>query len=76
VDEAVCAIRPGTDVGRYARPLARTHDALLPGGQPPVDPRQLAEGLGGQSPAVGDAASARVGTERRAGGPGRWRPGR
>ena len=31
VDEGVCAIRPGTDVGRYARLLARTHDALLVG---------------------------------------------
>jgi hypothetical protein len=41
VDEAVCAIRPGTDVGRYARLLARTHDALLSGDRPPVDPRRL-----------------------------------
>jgi hypothetical protein len=41
VDEGVCAIRPGTDVGRYARLLARTHDALLSGDRPPVDPRGL-----------------------------------
>jgi hypothetical protein len=41
VDEAVCAIRPGTDVGRYARLLARTHDALLSGGRPPIHPRRL-----------------------------------
>ena len=41
MDEAVCAIRPGTDVGRYARLLAATHDALLSGDRPPVDPRSL-----------------------------------
>ena len=41
MDEAVCAIRPGTDVGRYARLLARTHDALLSGDRPPLDPRRL-----------------------------------
>jgi hypothetical protein len=41
VDEGVCAIRPGTDVGRYARLLARTHDALLSGDRPPIDPRGL-----------------------------------
>jgi hypothetical protein len=41
VDEAVCAIRPGTDVGRYARLLARTHDALLSGERPPLHPRRL-----------------------------------
>jgi hypothetical protein len=41
VDEGVCAVRPGTDVGRYARLLARTHDALLSGDRPPVDPRGL-----------------------------------
>lgn len=41
MDEGVCAIRPGTDVGRYARLLARTHDALLSGDRPPVDPRRL-----------------------------------
>ena len=41
MDEGVCAIRPGTDVGRYARLLARTHDALLSGDRPPVDPRGL-----------------------------------
>ena len=41
MDDAVCAIRPGTDVVRHARLLARTHDALLSGGRPPVDPRRL-----------------------------------
>ena len=41
MDEAVCAIRAGTDVGRHARLLARTHDALLSGDRPPVDPRRL-----------------------------------
>jgi hypothetical protein len=41
VDEGVCAIRPGTDVGRYARLLARTHDAVLSGDRPPMDPRRL-----------------------------------
>jgi transcriptional regulator of acetoin/glycerol metabolism len=41
VDDAVCAIRPGTDVVRYARLLAGTHDALLSGRRPPVDPRRL-----------------------------------
>ena len=41
MDDGVCAIRPGTDVGRYARLLARTHDALLSGDRPPVDPRRL-----------------------------------
>ena len=41
MDEGVCAIRPGTDVGRYARLLARMHDALLSGDRPPVDPRRL-----------------------------------
>ena len=41
MDEGVCAIRPGTDVGRYARLLARTHDALLSGDRPPVEPRRL-----------------------------------
>ena len=41
MDEAVCAIRSGTDVGRHARVLARTHDALLSGGRPPIDPRRL-----------------------------------
>jgi hypothetical protein len=41
VDDGVCAIRPGTDVGRYARLLARTHDALLSGDRPPAAPRGL-----------------------------------
>jgi hypothetical protein len=41
VDEGVCAIRPGIDVGRHARLLARVHDALLSGDRPPADPRGL-----------------------------------
>jgi hypothetical protein len=41
VDEGVCAIRPGMDVGRHARMLARVHDALLSGDRPPADPRGL-----------------------------------
>jgi len=41
VDEGVCAIRPGIDVGRHARMLARVHDALLSGDRPPADPRRL-----------------------------------
>lgn len=41
MDEAVCAIRPGTDVVRHARLLARVHDALLSGARPPADPRGL-----------------------------------
>jgi hypothetical protein len=41
VDEGVCAIRPGVDVGRHARMLARVHDALLSGDRPPADPRGL-----------------------------------
>ncbi|WP_214367056.1 GAF domain-containing protein [Pseudonocardia sp. H11422] len=41
VDEGVCAIRPGIDLGRHARMLARVHDALLSGDRPPADPRQL-----------------------------------
>jgi hypothetical protein len=41
VDEGVCAIRPGTDLGRHARMLARVHDALLSGDRPPADPRRL-----------------------------------
>lgn len=41
VDEAVCAIKPGTDVVRHARMLARVHDALLSGDRPPADPRRL-----------------------------------
>lgn len=41
MDEGVCAIRPGTDVGRHARLLARTHDALFAGSRPPMDPRRL-----------------------------------
>jgi GAF domain len=41
VDEGVCAIRPGIDIGRHARMLARVHDALLSGDRPPADPRRL-----------------------------------
>ena len=41
VDEAVCAIRPGMDVARHARMLARVHDALLAGDRPPAVPRRL-----------------------------------
>ena len=41
MDEGVCAIRPGVDVGRHARMLARVHDALLSGDRPPADPRRL-----------------------------------
>jgi hypothetical protein len=41
VDEAVCAIRPGTDMGRYARFLPRTYDALLSGDHLSMDPRRL-----------------------------------
>lgn len=40
-DEGVCAIRPGVDVGRHARMLARVHDAVLSGDRPPMDPRGL-----------------------------------
>jgi len=41
VDEGVCAVRSGVDVNRYARLLARVHDALLSGDRPPADPRVL-----------------------------------
>jgi hypothetical protein len=41
VDEGVCAVRSGVDVGRHARLLARIHDALLSGDRPPADPRVL-----------------------------------
>ncbi len=41
LDNGVCAIRPGTDLGRHARMLARVHDALLSGDRPPADPRVL-----------------------------------
>src|SRR6201991_2624121 len=41
VDEGVCAVRPGVDPGRYARLLARVHDALLSGQPPPAHPRRL-----------------------------------
>jgi hypothetical protein len=41
VDEGVCAVRPGTDIARHARLLARVHDALLSGDRPPARPRRL-----------------------------------
>ena len=41
MDNGVCAIRPGTDLGRHARMLAKVHDALLAGDRPPADPRGL-----------------------------------
>jgi len=41
VDEGVCAIRPGVDLVRHARMLARVHNALLSGDRPPADPRRL-----------------------------------
>ncbi|GAA1834123.1 GAF domain-containing protein [Pseudonocardia ailaonensis] len=39
--EAVCALRPGTDVGRHARTLAHLHDAVLAGDAPPDAVRGL-----------------------------------
>src|SRR5579884_2801110 len=41
VDDGVCAVPPGVDPGRYARLLARVHDALLSGDRPPAPPRRL-----------------------------------
>lgn len=35
------AVRPGTDLPRHARLLARVHDAVLAGTRPPVSPREL-----------------------------------
>jgi hypothetical protein len=43
VDEGVCAVRPGTDLGRHARLLAQVHDALLSGDPLPASPRKLVE---------------------------------
>lgn len=43
MDDAVCAVRPGVDLGRHARLLARVHDALLSGDRPPAMPRGLVE---------------------------------
>jgi transcriptional regulator of acetoin/glycerol metabolism len=40
-DDEVCAIRPGVDLGRHARMLARVHDAVLSGDRPPAPPRRL-----------------------------------
>ncbi|SNY46787.1 diguanylate cyclase [Paractinoplanes atraurantiacus] len=37
------AVRPGTDLPRYARDLLRVHDAVLAGGRPPHRPRALVE---------------------------------
>jgi hypothetical protein len=37
----VCAVRPGVDIGRHARLLARVHEAALSGNRPPVAPRPL-----------------------------------
>jgi hypothetical protein len=41
VDNGVCAVRPGTDLGRHANLLARVHEALLAGERPPARPRDL-----------------------------------
>lgn len=41
MDDGVCAVRPGVDLGRHARLLARVHDALLAGDRPPARPREL-----------------------------------
>ncbi len=43
MDEGVCAVRPGIDLGRHARLLARVHDALLSGDAPPARPRTMVE---------------------------------
>ncbi|MFF5076164.1 hypothetical protein ACFY36_03875 [Actinoplanes sp. NPDC000266] len=37
------AVRPGTDLSRYARDLLRVHDAVLAGDRPPHRPRALVE---------------------------------
>jgi hypothetical protein len=37
----VCAVRPGTDVGRHARVLAHLHDAVLAGASPSPQIRSL-----------------------------------
>ncbi|XVV15663.1 hypothetical protein ACQP2X_15360 [Actinoplanes sp. CA-131856] len=37
------AVRPGTDLSRYARDLLLVHDAVLAGGRPPHRPRALVE---------------------------------
>ncbi|HEV7468982.1 MAG: diguanylate cyclase [Pseudonocardia sp.] len=41
MEEGVCAVRPGTDVGRHARMLAQVHDAVLSGDTPPAHLRRL-----------------------------------
>jgi hypothetical protein len=38
---AVCAVRPGTDVGRHAKVLAHLHDAVLAGASPSPEIRSL-----------------------------------
>ncbi|HEY2205672.1 MAG TPA: GAF domain-containing protein [Pseudonocardia sp.] len=43
MDEEVCAVRSGVDLGRHARLLAQVYDALLSGDQPPARPRDLVE---------------------------------
>src|SRR3954453_10920071 len=35
------AVRPGTDLSRYARELVRVHDAVLGGGTAPARPRDV-----------------------------------
>lgn len=39
--DGVCAVRPGTDLGRHARLLARVHDAVLSGDPVPAQARGL-----------------------------------
>ena len=39
--DGVCAVRPGTDLGRHARMLARVHDATLSGDPAPAQSRRL-----------------------------------
>lgn len=41
MDDGVCAVRSGMDIGRYARLLAQVHEALLSGDRPPARPREL-----------------------------------
>lgn len=39
MDDEVCAVRRDTDLRRHARELHRSHDAVLAGGLPAVEPR-------------------------------------
>jgi hypothetical protein len=39
VNDGVCAVAPGIDLGRHARLLSRVHDAVLADRSPPVPPR-------------------------------------